>query len=482
MIRIFEICCLLAALASQAAAQGLAPSPASPASTGIRTGAHDVYDVVAVEFTGLERTSRDWVTSYLDLSLPARLSRDDAKRLQRRLLTTAVFSEVRVLFVAAPPPSPVGTHILQIDVVERWTTIPVLRIVYGGGTPLRIAGLYDIHALGRLLTVGGEAQKYGNAPIGSVLYAKSPRHSAGRYFLASELWREYRRRPVYVPRDTRAASAGAGRPRQIGTMSTNVTMSRLAFLSPLLPVAGALASYPWKVGGELMWFSEAPLAFEPADGAPAEPPQTLGSVSRTTRNLRVLPTLMYDDIDLNILDFDGFRLVAKGGPSYVTGDVGEEQSSWHGFGELEAFWFKLYPAGFNLGLHAVVGGASFKSARSQYFLGGLDSIRGFPDGVVHGTRASWLNAELRHTSWKPTRYTWIQSVAFCDAGGAANDWDRLNQSLHASCGVGARLAVPQVNRMIFRLDYAWAVDGSGQQGIAAGMNQFFDPYKPLSDR
>jgi hypothetical protein len=36
--------------------------------------------------------------------------------------------------------------------------------------------------------------------------------------------------------------------------------------------------------------------------------------------------------------------------------------------------------------------------------------------------------------------------------------------------------------MIFRIDYAWAVDGSGARGIAAGMNQFFDPYKPLSDR
>lgn len=433
----------------------------------------ETYEIISIEFKGLQRTNPAWLTSYIDLSLPAKLTRQDAKRLQRRLLTTAVFSEARVVFT--PAPGQPSKYLLQIDVVERWTTIPVIRAVYGGGTPLRVLGLYDIHVLGRLLTVGGEAQKYGNAPIGSVLYAKSPRHDAGRYFLGSELWREYRRRPIYDP-----LSRHQAQPRQLGILKTDVTMGRFMMLRPW--TTESTSSALWRIGTELMWFQERTPIYEPTPSQNTADLVEVVQNRQDSQTLRVLPTLMYDDIDLNILDYDGLRAIAKLGPSYITRRDEVDASRWHSFGELEVFWFKLLPSHFNVGFHAVVGGTSYGSIRNQYFLGGLDSVRGFPDGLIQGRHASWFNLEMRHTSWKPTYYTWAQSVAFCDAGAAANTWHQLDDDAHAACGVGVRLAVPQVNRLIFRLDYAWAIDGSGQQGITAGMNQFFDPFKPLSDR
>ena len=74
---------------------------------------------------------------------------------------------------------------------------------------------------------------------------------------------------------------------------------------------------------------------------------------------------------------------------------------------------------------------------------------------------------------------WIQSVLFADGGFAENQDFSLRETWTKSAGIGFRFAVPQINRMMFRIDYAWSLDGSGTQGITAGMNQFFQPYKPL---
>ena len=468
MTLIFEIVLSLAVGVSFSLAHASsALQPAAP----VEDDSAEAYEIIALELTGLHRTNREWLKSYIDITFPARLTRDDAKRFQRRLLTTAVFSQVRVLFV--PVQGQTDKYHLHIDVVERWTMIPVIRAVYGGGTPLRVFGLYDIHVLGRLLTVGGEGQKYGDAPTGSVFYIKSPRHDAGRYFLASEFWREYRRRPVYT-----AANRAQRKVRDVGVLSTNVSMGRMIFLRPA--VYELAASSNWRIGGELMWFQERSPVYESIANRSEDGVPDIARPGQDSRTIRMLPTLMYDDIDLNILDYDGLRVTAKIGPSPVTYD--DNATKWHSFSELELFWFKLLPSHWNLGLRAVAGGSSYDSVRNQYFLGGLDTVRGFPDGLMHGSHASFINLELRHLTWKPTAYTWIQSVGFCDYGAAGYAWHQLGLNPHAACGVGARLAVPQVNRLIFRLDYAWAVDGSGYQGIAAGMNQFFDPFKPLSDR
>jgi hypothetical protein len=51
---------------------------------------------------------------------------------------------------------------------EKWTTIPVIRGAFGGGTPLLVAGLYDIHSFGSLWTLGAEARKYLRFGMGKV--------------------------------------------------------------------------------------------------------------------------------------------------------------------------------------------------------------------------------------------------------------------------------------------------------------------------
>jgi outer membrane protein assembly factor BamA len=425
----------------------------------------ELVPVVGARYTGLQRTDERWLASYVDLQYPAAIPPSDVQRIARRLLTTGVFTDVRVELVpveGAPATAP--ERLLAIRVEEKWTTIPVIRGVYGGGTPLRIIGLYDIHTLGRLLTLGGEVRKYGDAPPGFVLYARDPRHQAGRYYLGAEFWRDFRRRDVY--------DRGG---EQLGRVSTNSTMGRVRVLRPLRQAPPGSPVDAWKFGLDIEMLQEAPSAFDPMrpeDGAePAAAPRDLHFADVTRREVSLLPTVQYDDIDADNLTYDGFRAEAKGGPVLATGGRNARF-------QTEGYWFKRLPASLNLGVHALAGESTVDTFHDQYFLGGLDSIRGLPDGAVYGTRAAYANVELRHISAR-MRYLWIQSVVFSDAGVAGPTWADAFDDGRAVAGLGVRFAVPQVYRMVLRIDYAWSLTGDSAHGITAGMNQFFEPYRPL---
>jgi outer membrane protein assembly factor BamA len=171
------------------------------------------------------------------------------------------------------------------------------------------------------------------------------------------------------------------------------------------------------------------------------------------------------------LNMNGWRFAVATGPSL------SEQKP-HGSFEQELFWYKLWDNEWNFGIHEWLGYTDDRRYQSLYFLGGFDSIRGIPDGTIFGNKAFYTNVELRKILYR-AYYTWIQGAVYVDHGSAAYDsgdwWDKDRMS----AGLGIRIAVPQVHRLMLRVDYAWSLDSSGSSSISAGLNQFFDPYKPL---
>ena len=122
-------------------------------------------------------------------------------------------------------------------------------------------------------------------------------------------------------------------------------------------------------------------------------------------------------------------------------------------------------------------GNNLDDALNLYYLGGLDSVRGTPEGALSGRKALYANVELRHASLRFDNI-WLQGVVFSDYGAAHHDWWDIGDNGVLSAGGGFRIIVPHVSRMVFRLDFAR--DFNHQvNGISAGMNQFFDPYRPL---
>jgi hypothetical protein len=98
-------------------------------------------------------------------------------------------------------------------------------------------------------------------------------------------------------------------------------------------------------------------------------------------------------------------------------------------------------------------------------LGGLERLRGFPQGRFHDRSAVYYGAEYRHTlDWNPlrgsallrwlrVRVDWLQAVAFAEAGRVHDEFDpaELHSDLHTSGGLGLRAFA---NHLVIRADLA----------------------------
>jgi outer membrane protein assembly factor BamA len=416
-------------------------------------------NIVEIKITGLRRTRESWLRSYLGLNLPEKLTRPEIVRLQRRLQTTAIFSDVKV--AVEPKSDKLDAFLLWIQVDEKWTTIPVVRGDYGGGTPLTVVGVYDINVLGRLLTAGGEMRKYGDAPPGFVIFGRDPRNSGGRNFFGAEYWREIRVRQFYDEKGV-----------ETGILETDATLTRFIASTPFTRDTTSKATFAWRYGLDLEFLNEKRPTFEPdPEYAGKETSPKKLKISESKRQTRLLTTLVYDNVDINQLEMEGLRTKMRLGPNISAGKN-------YSIAEFDGFYFHMAPLGVNVASHMFLGQSTLNAPSTQYFLGGFDSVRGLPDGIAYGTRFAFANLELRKIALK-RKYLWLQPVIFADAGNADNDWNTLTDRVRSSAGLGVRLAVPQVYRLILRIDYAVSTDGSGTRGFTAGMNQFFDPFRPL---
>jgi outer membrane protein assembly factor BamA len=416
------------------------------------------YLVTDIQIQGANRTNISWLKNYLGYTLPAKISQEDLERIKKKLLSTMVFSAVEVGFV--PVPTSPNQHVLFILIEEKWTTIPVIRGAYGGGTPFRVLGIYDIHTFGRLWTVGAETHQYGSAPMGGVVWARAPKLMQGRYEFGLEYWRQYRERSIYDDED-----------EKIGSLQSSWLAVRTFYLAPLRQ-ANSLFDSNLKGGVDLRFRNESPNRYQANnDNVTQKSPTGISIHRKPIQQFSLLGRIVQDNMQVNNVLMDGIRMIGSAGP-LVEGD------KIFGNAEFEGFYFLQALATWNFAVHYFVGQTTSESLESQYFLGGLESVRGIPDGALYGNRAAYTNLELRNVMVK-MKYCWIQPILFLDVGGAGQRWGDLSESARSSVGTGVRLITPQIHRFGVRIDYGWSIDQPGTSGLTIGMNQFFDPYKPL---
>ncbi|MCX6104973.1 MAG: BamA/TamA family outer membrane protein [Proteobacteria bacterium] len=417
------------------------------------------FKVVGLTTSGLVRTNLAWLNSYIDYQFPADLTQSDLAELERKLTTTAIFTQVKVSL--EPRPGPANEFFLRVEAEERWTTIPVVRGAYGGGIPMRVLGFYDINLLGRLLTFGAEARQFGASAPGFVVYGRDPRGNSDRYYVGEEFWREFRRRQVFDRKG-----------RQLGQINSDMAMNRLRLLLPIDNNSGAQI-HPWRVGGDIELVKENPSSFEASTltSADTAAPPGIFVRNRTRFLFKLLPTVVFNDIHVDQIQFQGSRLRVRAGPVVASGKTAS-------IAEIEGYYFSLIGPSWNLAMRTMIGASTIDSLQSEYFLGGLDTVRGIPDSVLYGTHAGYTNVELRHMELK-SKYLWLQSAAFVDAGAAGASWQDAGTNGRVSAGIGMRFSVPQVYRLMLRIDYAWSLVGPQTQGVTLGLNQFFDALTPL---
>ncbi|WP_141730928.1 BamA/TamA family outer membrane protein [Oligoflexus tunisiensis] len=408
------------------------------------------YRIQQIEIKGLGRTNVNWLMEYAGLECPCELTGADIDALKTRLLTTQVFQDVAVQ-IKESDQGPDAWR-LEIEAREKWTVIPVIRGAFGGGTPLVVAGIYDTHVFGSLWTMGAEARTYGSAPTGGVIWIRAPRWQSGRHYLNLELWRDNRIRSVYDREDQEVA--------QIYGRATAV------IAEALVPLSEDPQS-PWQAGVRVNLRQQHELEWQMQKSAAARGVFNLQPVNQK----RLLARLVYDDMAVLQQNLQGLRVLLNAGPTWTRE---KNQASL----EQELFWYGLWEGDWNLAFHEWLGLSDDRSYQSLFFLGGFDSVRGLPDGVMYGNKAVYGNLELRKIFHR-SRYVWWQAATYIDygaAGYALKDWTTNDR---ASAGLGLRLAVPQVNRLVFRVDYAWSLGEPSTSSISIGMNQFVDPYRPL---
>ena len=136
-------------------------------------------------------------------------------------------------------------------------------------------------------------------------------------------------------------------------------------------------------------------------------------------------------------------------------------------------------------------GGSFGADRSYFYLGGIDTLRGYDYEALVGTRIGLINLEVRiplidvlHFGW-PVRWTLggIRGIVFADLGGAWSDWQygsenpfnifvreenriRLDDT-KAAIGVGMRLELG-----LFSIDFA-AARHTDLTGLEPGFKYHF---------
>ncbi len=403
--------------------------------------------IQSIELEGNRFTDKNWLKEYLALNCPCQITRADLREKQLKLLTTQVFQSADFQIESKEEDKN-----LKILIREKWTVIPVLRGAYGGGTPLLVAGIYDSHFLGSLYTVGAESRTYGNSPPGGVLWFRAPRWKDGNHYLNFELWRDNRVRSLIDNEDKEYAS--------IYGSALAFNSDFLVPLSEKLPKFQAGLRFQYRDQSELDWKKS------PIDLA-LNPPFSLNKEKTKIFSLR----LLYDDVTVSQLNLDGLRSLV----SYGSVFGGENtRPIW----EQELFYFKLFADDWNLVFHQYLTATPAKTYQSLTFLGGFDSIRGIPDGALVGNRALYGNLELRKVFLR-LPYAWLQGATYVDHGFASMSTKDFGEDSRTSLGLGIRLAIPQVHRLMFRVDYAFSLDKAGSRSISAGLNQFIDPYRPL---
>ena len=450
MIRIFErsLWCFVAGSLSAGvlcatalnAAQVLTPMP----SQGCMVEHMDVQ--------GLTRTDEAWLRSYLGLSFPRTVTDDDdVTEVRNHLMTTDIFTDARVVVRRLSP----QLCELDINIVEKWTLIPVVRGAYGGGTPLLVVGGYETNAGGKLKLIGAEIRKYGTMSPGFFLYAKSPRAWNGTGSFGSELWLDRRRRS-FLDDD--------------GNIYGYADSEAWTFKYELLYPLGERDLH-LQAGVHFELVRENATTFSDKNGDLSENlrPTDVSVPTVVTSSALVLPMVVYDHLSVDGMEMGGVRGMFRAG-----GQIADNK--YRGATESEVFWYEKLPLKLNLAGHGFAGRQGSDTLRNLYFLGGFDSVRGLPDGVHYGKTIAYGNFEMRWLGFE-SKFLHMQPAFFFDHGTAFSEAQDAYSHRESAVGLGLRFAVPQIYRLLVRIDYGWSVGQTKTRGLSIGLGQFFQPYK-----
>ncbi len=365
----------------------------------------------------------------------------------RRIKNTEIFYDIH----ASTTDSSNG-KIIRLELKNKFPTIPIFKFKQGGGTSLITAGIYDVNLFNRYLEAGAQYERM-NEKNGFVVWFRHP------YLLS--------------------------RKNRFGTEIYVHTVNL-----PLLTLKGAEEAHfdneeiRWNTRVERQWTETLRLKLEgsiyknlfKADNSSAEKSfrNTVFTQARALREgytVSALPSITVGRLDRDDFYVRGYEATLEG--EFADRIIGSDFNFIRG--ELSHLAGMRPMEKLNLVSQLRIGSKSGREFQHKFYLGGLDSVRGFIDGQFRGEHLWQANFEARPTLIE--RRLWVlQGNLFTDL---SKTWDSTNFGVDGfadpfwSYGIGFRVILPRIYRAVLRIDFARTQQPVRQFGMSLGLQQFF---------
>jgi len=406
--------------------------------------------IQAIHFLGNKRTDSDLLSLSLSLAPGQIFTEDKLSESVQNIKNLQVFADVYSFIVYADSAHTELTIYIVIE--EKWTFIPYVLAGSGGGASYFVAGIYDTNFLGRLYTFN---MAYGckNSSCSEFLYFKNPNLFSSPFSFVLAPYLQHNVYYIYDD-DRNTIGAFANQQTMVSSYSEYRANSQLSFGVGVLYINNQITNKG--------------LTFEDEETnqfygyAPPPSTQSMALESRLT-----LGSINYD----GVLLMDGTMFV-----SILDSTLQILENSNDNYTAINNTLTSFKPFLFRNAYLAFRGNLSFTTSSvtsQQYFLGGLDKIRGFFDNEFVGNKTWFTNAEFRIPTYMDENIA-IQNVFFSDAGNAVNDWnDFFVHPTAINTGVGARLIFLKVSKIALRVDWAYTLHPFNAHGFSFGFFQFF---------
>ncbi len=344
------------------------------------------------------------------------------------------------------------TRRLTVHALNKFSLLPIFKYKQGGGTSLLTVGAYEVNLLDRLLEVGAQYEDM-DGNHGGVIWFRHPYLLSRDNHFGAELFAHTVNLPLLSLNGQEQAYFD-NRERRFNTRLLHTWAPNVR-----LGIGLSLYSNDFFIDDSTAERAQRNAAFL------AEHPLQSG------RTVSLLPRAVFGHIDRNEFYVQGSEWTLQAELAHAA--IGSEFN----FARAELRWLGAWlPArDWNIAAQAQLGTKTGHEVQHKFYLGGLDTLRGFLDGQFRGDHYWLVNAEVRPTLWNSPRAV-LQGNLFVDV---AKTWDDQSFSLagfehpFVSTGAGLRIILPRIYRAVLRLDVARTHTPVRQTGIAFGLQQFF---------
>ena len=414
--------------------------------------------ISSINIIGNSRTSDDVIEENMDLNKDEIFTQDKLNSTLQNLKNLQVFSKIDIQIIKNKENKKKINLIVNLE--EKWTLLPYFLFGSGGGTSYLVFGLYETNFIGRLYTFNFT---YGckNENCSTYIYFKNPSVLTSRFNLVTYLAREHNIFRIYDNERTIIGTFASK--KDFINVFTDIKVTPSLFLGVGFYYLDNQVSNDGIANGDEKTNVNNHFLF----------PASTSSVALEGR-------LTLGKIDYDGIKADGVTFVSildTTGQSYT--------ASTDNYTSLNSTLL-YYNSNINLGLFTIplpklsyfairanVSVTSSEVLSQQYFIGGLDKVRGFYDGEFSGSYSWFSNFELRIPSYVSENLA-IQHAVFADAGFAKDSFkDLFTEKTGVSIGAGIRILPLKINRVAIRFDYAYTLNPFHTFGFSFGLLQFF---------